>query len=223
MCHVIIPIPESEFSSPLTRISCSMTPQPSSSNHSPSNWTSNSQEGWVKGKYASIHLISTASPHRCSTIFTSVCFRLNSTSFTASNVCTACASVVLSLLLSNISKGSYKKTEASIKTPLLYDQSQPIELRENLVMSTQDSISPRMPELTTISLRYQDNSILALMALHTPPPIHFNRNSPDIVRITRVVKTTWHLLIDGRRDSGTCQFHLFCKHLHIPKRHPNLS
>ena len=99
---------KSHFNLPFTSTSCAITPQPRSSNHSPSNKTSSSHEGWVKGKYASTHLISTPSPHRCSTIPTRVCLRLYSTNFTASKVCMACFSGVWFLSLPKISSGSFK-------------------------------------------------------------------------------------------------------------------
>ena len=99
---------KSYFNLPFTSTSCAITPQPRSSNHSPSNKTSSSHEGWVKGKYASTHLISTPSPHRFSTIPTRVCFRLYSTNFTASKVCMACFSGVWFLSLPKISSGSFK-------------------------------------------------------------------------------------------------------------------
>ena len=99
---------KSHFNLPFTSTSCAITPQPRSSNHSPSNKTSSSHEGWVKGKYASTHLISTPSPHRFSTIPTRVCFKLYSTNFTASKVCMACFSGVWFLSLPKISSGSFK-------------------------------------------------------------------------------------------------------------------
>lgn len=99
---------KSNLNVPFTSTPCAITPQPRSSNHSPSNKTSSSHEGWVKGKYASTHLISTPSPHRCSTIPTRVCLRLYSTNFTASNVCMACFSGVWFLSSPKISSGSFK-------------------------------------------------------------------------------------------------------------------
>ena len=142
---------KSHFNLPFTSTSCAITPQPRSSNHSPSNKTSSSHEGWVKGKYASTHLISTPSPHRFSTIPTRVCFRLYSTNFTASKVCMACFSGVWFLSLPKISSGSFKMDKNTSQSLICTKQKMKYNLHELQILWPHVTVWPmKIPAIITI-------------------------------------------------------------------------